>query len=130
MGEPEPGASPQARRQPPAWARNTGCHGHTAAAPLAGSAAVYGHGRSSLCTQQLGLAERTGQKIILKHEVSDLRVQRFQIHGGRGLAARRRTVEQAGGTLRQLRLPTRDLVRVDIINLRQLSRKRCVLIPL
>jgi hypothetical protein len=115
------GASPRVRPLAPAEARNTGSRGRAAAVPPAGSAATYGYGRSSLCAQQAGFAERTGQKVILKREFSDLRVQGFQIHRCRNID-RGSPAEKRRGTLRQLRLPGRDLVRVNVIHLGQFSQ--------
>ena len=59
--------------------------------------------------------------IVLQRQLADLGVQRLHVDGGRG---RRRTAartEHIGSPAFELRLPGRDLVRVDVELLRQLS---------
>jgi len=70
-----------------------------------------------------GFAERTGRKIVLQRQLADLRVQRFEINRPCRLLGRRAGPEHSGGTLKQMRLPRRDLVRVDVIQVRQLSQR-------
>jgi transposase len=43
--------------------------------------AAHAHDRSSLYAQQFGLAERSGQEIILQRQLADLRMQRLYVHG-------------------------------------------------
>ena len=64
---------------------------------------------TSICAQHARLAERAFQKIILQRQLSDLRMERLQIHrrcGGTGLGFR---PEYPGSPSQKLRLPLRDL---------------------
>ena len=65
---------------------------------------------------------RVDQKIVLQRQLSDLGVKRLQIHR-RCLGMRRPRAEDARCAIEQLRFPGRDLVGMDIENLRQIGQR-------
>ena len=62
------------------------------------------------------MTERAGQKINLQCLLADLCMQFLQIWRGRLFLSCRR--EHAGSVLKQLRLPLRDLIRMNVELLR------------
>ena len=76
----------------------------------------------ALRSSHAGLAERSFQKIVLQCQLSDLGMQRLQIHG-RCFSTRRPGTEDAGGTLEQLPPPGRNLVGMHIEKLRQIGQR-------
>src|SRR3546814_5728370 len=105
----------------PVAADSTALSGSAAATPPAASRAARAHGRSSLCARHAGLAERTGQKIVLQRQLPDLGVKLLHVHHRRRGA--RTAPEHLGGTVEKLRPPSRDLVRMNVELLRQLRQR-------
>jgi hypothetical protein len=104
---------------------------------LSAPEADRGRARSSLCAQQACFAERTGQKacprldrgsfssvsspILGSSPSTSLGVQHPQVHcWGRLRSA---APEQSGGTVKQLRLARRDLVRMNVVLPRQFGQR-------
>lgn len=81
-------------------------------------------GRSSPWAQHSRLAERAFQKIILQPKLLDLGVQRLQVHAR--LGRRRRTAEHLGGSTQQLAASLADLMRVNIVLVRDLGNRLAV----
>src|SRR3546814_2360830 len=88
----------------PVAADSTALSGSAAATPPAASRAARAHGRSSLCARHAGLAERTGQKIVLQRQLPDLGVKLLHVHHRRRGA--RTAPEHLGGTVEKLRPPS------------------------
>ena len=79
---------------------------------------MRGLGRSSLCAQQAGFAERTGQKIILQGQLPDLGVKYLHLDRRRSVGWSTAGAKYPRSSVNQLPLPCRDLVRMHIIVLR------------
>src|SRR5712671_505185 len=84
---------------------------------------MHGNGRSSLCAQQAGLAERAFQKIVLERQLADLGMKGFQIDGWRSGFGTSLSPEYPGRPFKELRLPLGDLVGMDIELLRQIGQR-------
>ena len=64
------------------------------------------------------------KKVILQPKLPDLGVQRLQVHAS--LGRRRRTAEHLGGSTQQLAAPLADLMRVNIVLVRDLGNRLAV----
>jgi hypothetical protein len=58
-----------------------------------------------------------------RRQLPELGVQQFQVHHGCRLRARLLSTKNAGGTFCQLGFPGRDLIRMHVILLRQISQR-------
>src|SRR3546814_15627993 len=73
-------ATPRDGPPAPVAADSTARSCSAAATPPAASRAARAHGRSSLCARHAGLAERTGQKIVIQRQLPDLGVKLLHVH--------------------------------------------------
>src|ERR1700730_8882956 len=84
---------------------------------------MHGNGRSSLCAQQAGLAERAFQKIVLERQLADLGMKGFQIDGWRSGFGRGLSSEYTGPPFDELRLPLGHLVGMNTELLRNIGQR-------
>jgi hypothetical protein len=84
-----------------------------------------GPARSSLCAQQARFAERTGQKACPRLDRGSFSSVSSPILACSNFTSTAGAVsaEQPGGTVKHLRLPRRDLVRMNVVRLCQLGQR-------
>lgn len=88
-----------------------------------GGEVAAGELRALIRIEDIRLAERAGQKIVLQRQLPDLRMKRLHVDQGGGSLRLRLGPEYAGGPVKELAAPLRDLVGVDIELLRQIGQR-------